>query len=305
MARQEHEHGFLGNIGQAYARDVSGGIEAQGRPQADAQPGCLQAEDLADGTGGGVDDPVAPHPELLGQSHDVAGQDDGGRGPLAVVVVQEVRRGQELQVTPLVDEPEAALTRVRLIESRLQTGDVLDEDVLTHAVRGDLSKVRGDELTGLGRGGHHREQVLAGDGRAVLLPALTLAIAMGAKYTRQIRAVVLEELAKPYVVGARARGVKERTILVKSVLRSSLVLIVTLLALSMGSLLGGTAIVETIFLWDGVGKMAVEAVLARDYPLVQAYVAWMAVIYVVLNLAADIFYRLLDPRVGYEKAGAL
>ena len=145
----------------------------------------------------------------------------------------------------------------------------------------------------------------AGDGRAVLLPALTLAIAMGAKYTRQIRAVVLEELAKPYVVGARARGVKERTILVKSVLRSSLVLIVTLLALSMGSLLGGTAIVETIFLWDGVGKMAVEAVLARDYPLVQAYVAWMAVIYVVLNLAADIFYRLLDPRVGYEKAGAL
>ena len=98
---------------------------------------------------------------------------------------------------------------------------------------------------------------------------------------------------------------KERTILVKSVLRSSLVLIVTLLALSMGSLLGGTAIVETIFLWDGVGKMAVEAVLARDYPLVQAYVAWMAVIYVVLNLAADIFYRLLDPRVGYEKAGAL
>ena len=144
----------------------------------------------------------------------------------------------------------------------------------------------------------------AGDGRAVVLPALTLAIAMGAKYTRQIRAVVLEELAKPYVVGARARGVKERTILVKSVLRSSLALIVTLLALSMGSLLGGTAIVETIFLWDGVGKMAVEAVLARDYPLVQAYVAWMAVIYVVLNLAADIFYRLLDPRVRYEKAGA-
>ena len=142
----------------------------------------------------------------------------------------------------------------------------------------------------------------AGDGRAVLLPALTLAIAMGAKYTRQIRAVVLEEMEKPYVAGARARGVKERTILVKSVLRSSLVLLVTLLALSMGSLLGGTAIVETIFLWDGVGKMAVEAVLARDYPLVQAYVAWMALIYVVLNLAADIFYRLLDPRVRYEKA---
>ncbi len=144
----------------------------------------------------------------------------------------------------------------------------------------------------------------AGDGRTIILPALTLAISMGAKYTRQIRAVILEELSKPYVLGARARGIKESTILLKSVLRSSLVLIVTLLALSIGSLLGGTAIVETIFLCDGVGKMAVEAVLARDYPLVQAYVAWMAFIYVVLNLLADIFYRLLDPRIGYEKAAA-
>ena len=88
-------------------------------------------------------------------------------------------------------------------------------------------------------------------GQSVVMPALTLTIAMGAKYTRQIRAVVLEELDKPYVTGARARGVDEVTILLKSVLRSSLVMIITLLALSMGSLLGGTAIVETIFMWDG------------------------------------------------------
>jgi len=134
---------------------------------------------------------------------------------------------------------------------------------------------------------------------SVIMPALTLTIAMGAKYTRQIRAVVLEELDKPYVIGARSRGVPEFTILTKSVLRSTLIMIITLLALSIGSLLGGTAIVETIFMWDGVGKMAVDAILMRDYPIIQAYVVWMAIIYVFVNLAADLLYHWLDPRVRY------
>ena len=137
--------------------------------------------------------------------------------------------------------------------------------------------------------------------QGVILPALTLTISMGAKYTRQIRAVVLEELQKPYVLGARSRGVDEVTILLKSVLPSTLVMIITLLALSTGSLLGGTAIVETIFMWDGVGKMAIDAILMRDYPLIQAYVVWMAIIYVVINLAADLMYRYLDPRVAWEE----
>ena len=139
--------------------------------------------------------------------------------------------------------------------------------------------------------------IMGTDWRAVIMPALTLTISMGAKYTRQIRAVVLEELGKPYVMGARSRGVGESTILIKSVLRSSLIVIITLLALSMGSLLGGTAIVETIFMWDGVGKLAVDAILTRDYPLIQAYVVWMAIIYVVMNLIADLLYHYLDPRV--------
>jgi len=139
-------------------------------------------------------------------------------------------------------------------------------------------------------------------GQNVIMPALTLTIAMGAKYTRQIRAVVLEELDKPYVTGARSRGVPETKILLNSVLRSTLITIITLLALSTGSLLGGTAIVETIFLWDGVGKMAVDAILMRDYPLIQAYVVWMAIIYVAVNLAADLLYHLLDPRVRYGEA---
>lgn len=139
--------------------------------------------------------------------------------------------------------------------------------------------------------------IMGSDWRAVIMPSLTLTISMGAKYTRQIRAVVLEELEKPYVMGARSRGVDELTILIKSVLRSALIVIITLLALSMGSLLGGTAIVETIFMWDGVGKLAVDAILTRDYPLIQAYVVWMAIIYVVMNLVADLLYHYLDPRV--------
>ena len=124
---------------------------------------------------------------------------------------------------------------------------------------------------------------------------------MSAKYTRQIRAAVLEELGKPYVAGARSRGISEWTILTRSVLRSSFITIITLLALSIGSLLGGTAIVETIFMWDGVGKMAVDAILSRDYPLIQAYVVWMSVIYIGVNLAADLLYHALDPRVRYEE----
>ena len=135
------------------------------------------------------------------------------------------------------------------------------------------------------------------DWHSVIMPALTLTISMSAKYTRQIRAVVLEELDKPYVLGARSRGVSEWTILTKSVLRSTLIVIITLLALSMGSLLGGTAIVETIFMWDGVGKMAVDAILMKDYPLIQAYVIWMAIIYTMINLLADLLYHYLDPRL--------
>lgn len=133
--------------------------------------------------------------------------------------------------------------------------------------------------------------------QSVAMPSLTLATAMSAKYLRQIRATVLDELSKDYVVGAKARGVKFSVTMYKSVLKASLVTIITLLTLSIGSLLGGTAIVESIFLWDGVGKMAVDAISMRDYPMIQAYVMWMAIIYVVVNLITDLSYRVLDPRI--------
>ena len=133
--------------------------------------------------------------------------------------------------------------------------------------------------------------------QSVAMPSLTLAIAMSAKYLRQIRATVLDELSRDYVVGAKARGVKFSVTMYRSVLKASLVTIITLLTLSIGSLLGGTAIVESIFMWDGVGKMAVDAISMRDYPMIQAYVMWMAVIYVAVNLITDLSYRFLDPRI--------
>lgn len=133
--------------------------------------------------------------------------------------------------------------------------------------------------------------------RSAMMPTLTLAIAMSAKYMRQVRATVLEELNKEYVTGAHARGIRSRVILWKSVLRSAMLTIMTLLALSIGSLLGGTAIIESIFMWDGVGKLAVDAITMRDYPLIQAYVVWMAIIYVLVNLITDLLYHALDPRI--------
>ena len=132
---------------------------------------------------------------------------------------------------------------------------------------------------------------------SLVLPTLTLAISMASKYTRQVRATILEELNKDYVIGARARGVRGSVIIWKNVMKSSMLTIITLLALSIGNLLGGTTIVETIFMWDGVGKMAVDAISMRDYPIIQAYVMWMAIIYVVVNLITDIIYHYLDPRV--------
>ena len=97
--------------------------------------------------------------------------------------------------------------------------------------------------------------------------------------------------------GLKARGVRDSVILWKNVMKSSMLMIITLLALSIGNLLGGTAIIESIFMWDGVGKLAVDAINMRDYPIIQAYVVWMSIIYVVVNLITDILYHYLDPRI--------
>ena len=136
--------------------------------------------------------------------------------------------------------------------------------------------------------------------KSCVLPAATLAVSMTAKYTRQVRSAVLSELEQEYVAGARARGLSENRILFGNVLKSVLLRMVTLLFLSAGSLLGGTAIVETIFMWNGVGKMAVDAVSMHDIPVIQAYLVWMAAIYLLLHLIADLLMGALDPRAKME-----
>ena len=133
--------------------------------------------------------------------------------------------------------------------------------------------------------------------KSLILPTLTLALAMSAKYIRQIRALIVSELSKPYVTGARARGIKENIIIFFNVLRLTSLTLITLMSLSFGSLLGGSSIVESIFMWDGIGKLAIESINLRDYPVILAYVLWMAFIYVFINLLSDISYYFLDPRL--------
>ena len=135
----------------------------------------------------------------------------------------------------------------------------------------------------------------------MVLPVATLAIPMISNYVRQIRTAFLEELSSNYVVGARARGVTEIRIIFGHVLPNAIIPVVTLLGLSIGHLLGGAAIIETLFSWQGIGNMVVEAIRVRDYPLIQGYVIWMAVIYVVVNLLVDISYIILDPQIRIKR----
>lgn len=135
----------------------------------------------------------------------------------------------------------------------------------------------------------------------IIMPTLALALPLSAWYVRQIRTIALEQLSSGYVEGLRSRGVSEKRILFKHVLKNSMLPILALVGLSIGSLLGGTAIVESIFNWPGVGNLSVAAINARDYPVVQGYALLMALVYLVVNFAVDAAYRIIDPRIGGEK----
>ncbi|MCD8010514.1 MAG: ABC transporter permease [Lachnospiraceae bacterium] len=144
--------------------------------------------------------------------------------------------------------------------------------------------------------------VSAGHGwKQLVLPAVTLAFAMASKYTRQVRTAFLEELNQDYVVGARCRGIRESVILWRHVLPNSILPLITMLGLSFGSLLGGTAVVEVIFSYPGLGSLAVSAITSMDYSLIQGYVLWIALIYMVVNLLVDISYGFLDPRTREKR----
>ena len=140
-----------------------------------------------------------------------------------------------------------------------------------------------------------------GDFKSMILPSVTLAIAMSSKYTRQVRTAILEELNQDYVTGARARGVAEWKILWLNVFPNSLFPLITMLGLSVGSLLGGTSVVEVIFSYPGLGNMAVTAITSCDYYLIQGYVLWLALIYMAINLVVDISYNFVDPRMRLKR----
>ena len=140
--------------------------------------------------------------------------------------------------------------------------------------------------------------VLAGNSPVgMVLPTAALALIMSARYIRQIRAATLDELAKDYIISLRAQGITERRILFGNVLKNIMGIVITLTAISVGSLLGGVVIIETLFSRPGVGSLLMTAINSRDYPVIQAAVVWMVLAYFVVNLLADLSYRRFNPRV--------
>lgn len=136
---------------------------------------------------------------------------------------------------------------------------------------------------------------------SIILPALTLGFGLAAILTRMTRASMLEVLNEDFVRTARAKGLPEKTVILRHALRAALLPIVTVIGLQLGSLLAGTVITETVFAWDGIGRLLVESIEKRDYPVTQACVLMIALTYVVVNLLTDILYTRIDPRVRFAE----
>lgn len=139
--------------------------------------------------------------------------------------------------------------------------------------------------------------VASGSIQGLFLPAISLAIPMAGRFTRQIRTETMEQLDQEYVTGLRTRGVREKDILINNVFHNSSGHIFTIIALQIGTLMGGSVVIETIFRWPGIGKLVMDSITARDYPTIMGFVLVMGTIYVVINFISDVLYHVLDPRV--------
>lgn len=135
--------------------------------------------------------------------------------------------------------------------------------------------------------------------RYILMPATSLAFFVIALNTRLIRSTMLEVIRQDYLQFARAKGVPERMVYFKHAFRNALIPVVTIIGLQLGALLGGTYIIENVFAWPGIGRLAVQSIFWRDYPLIQASVLVAACVFVIINLVVDLAYRLIDPRIRY------
>jgi ABC-type dipeptide/oligopeptide/nickel transport system permease component len=134
----------------------------------------------------------------------------------------------------------------------------------------------------------------------LILPAATLGAALAAILTRMVRTAVIEELSSDYVRTARAKGLTEAAVLFRHAFRNALIPILTILGLQFGTLLAGTIVTEKIFSWPGIGRLAVQAIDSRDYPLLQGCILLIAISYVAVNLLTDLVYAFVDPRVRLE-----
>lgn len=138
--------------------------------------------------------------------------------------------------------------------------------------------------------------IASGSAIGLMLPVLSLSIPMISRFTRQMRSEIITQLSEDYVTGMRLRGVKEPFI-AANVIRNSMGHVITIIGLQIGTLMGGSVVIETIFRWPGIGKLVMDSITARDYPVIMGFVLIMGTIYVVINQLTDVCYHLLDPRV--------
>lgn len=136
----------------------------------------------------------------------------------------------------------------------------------------------------------------------LVMPAMALGLSLMAMFARLTRSVMLEVLNQDYVRTARAKGLREQVVIGKHALKNALIPLVTVAGMQFGFLIGGTVIIETVFAWPGVGRLVVQAIFSRDYPLVQATVLVLAVLFVLINLITDLIYLYLDPQISYLEA---
>ena len=143
--------------------------------------------------------------------------------------------------------------------------------------------------------------IIGGDGiKSLILPSMTLSAWLISVYVRRVRTCILEEINKDYVVGLKSKGISYYKIMIFHILPNSLLTIITMFGMSIGAILGGTTIIETVFEYRGLGKMAADAITNRDYFLMQGYVIWTGIIFVTINLLVDILSKFIDPRIRLE-----
>lgn len=135
---------------------------------------------------------------------------------------------------------------------------------------------------------------------AIILPALTLGLASAALIARITRSSMLDVLRQDFITTARSKGLSERVVIYKHALKSAFIPVITVMGLQFGTLLGGAVLVETVFTWPGIGRLMVDSILTRDYPVVQGAVLLLAVTFVLINIVVDVMYAFLDPRISLD-----